>query len=133
MIDPSEIVKAMVQRQAEFAARPDSTVGVGEATEFACRCGGVMHRFDPHRVEYERLKKEAGRPRYSRRKRQAKKNAKKWREKLSARLFLTATLVRPLRSPMGFVCIQCGSRQGFYQMMAKSMLQIEPVYGGQDE
>jgi len=138
MVDLAEVVKTLVRKQAEFAA--DTTVGIGEATGFTCHCGGTMHQFDPTKAEYERLKKELGNPRYSRRKRQRKKNAKKWRAKAGFRAFLLCSLARPLRNPMGFICIKCGSRQGFYQMMAKSMFRIEPMpegatpfYGGPDD
>ena len=130
MVDIAEVAKILVQRQAEFAARPDTTVGIGEATEFTCHCGGVMHRFDPTKAEYERLKKEMGQPRYSRRKRQAKKNCKRWRQKAGFRAFMLLALARPLRNPMGFICKECGSREDFYSRMAKSMFKVEPMSEG---
>jgi hypothetical protein len=49
---------------------------------------------------------------------------------MTDRLILLACLVTPLRNPMGFMCIDCGSRQGFYSMMAKSMFQIQPMPEG---
>jgi hypothetical protein len=90
---------------------------IGEATKFICHCGGTMHWYDPLKPEYERLKKELGNPRYSRRKRQAKKNCKKWRQKAGFKAFMCVVMVRPLRAPMSFICVKCGARQGFYSDM----------------
>jgi hypothetical protein len=129
-LDTAKAAEVLAQYQKSFAMRPDTTVGIGEATEFTCHCGGVMHRFDPTRSEYERLKKELGQPRYSRRKRQAKKNQRKWRQKAGFRAMLLFAMARPLRNPMGFICAKCGSRRGFYQMMAEGMFQIQPMPEG---
>lgn len=124
-----QIVAAMAQKELD-AMKADDKQGIGEPTDLKCTCGGTMHRFDPTKGQYERLKKELGNPRYSRRKRQMKKNRKNWRKKAGFRAFLLAAIVRPLRNLMGFVCIECGSRRGFYDMMAKSMFRIEPMPEG---
>jgi hypothetical protein len=76
---PSGISLDVLERIIQMPLVSDDK-GMGEPTQFRCHCGGVMHRFDPTVVHFERLIKEMGKPRYSRRKRQAKKNHKKWRE-----------------------------------------------------
>jgi len=122
------VLAALANKQLE-AMREDAA-GMGEATDLRCHCGGVMHKFDPTRAQFEKLQKEMGKPRYSRRKRQAKKNHRKWRESQGSKMFLAAALARPLRNPMGFRCAACGAHEGFYGMMARSMFKIEPLPPG---
>lgn len=124
-IEKSKLVEEMLKFQQSFSE--DLDLGMGEPTEFKCHCGGIMYHFDPTRSNFESLKREVGRPRYSRRKRQAKKNLKKWRESQGFKTFLLAALARPLRNPMGYRCASCGRREGFYSMMAKVMFKIEPM------
>lgn len=127
-IDKEKIIQAAIANQAKLAE--ETKEGLGEPTEFKCHCGGTMHRFDSSARMYNQIKKEAGKPRYSKKKRQAKKNHKIWAAKHKSKLLLAATLARPLRNPMGFACGKCGAREGFYGMMAKSMFRVEPMPEG---
>lgn len=102
---------------------------IGDSTVFSCpNCNGVIHKYEPNRPEFERLKKQVGRPRYSRRKRQAKKNVETWRRKVMESLFLAASLVYPLR-PRLFICVECKQVQNLYDLVGKSMFKIEPLPG----
>ena len=126
-VDPLTAAQVLASHQAQFVIDKAS---LGEATEFRCHCGGVMHRYDPTKRMRAEAEKKAGKPRYSRRKRQMKKNVKRWRQSKQFDALLLACLVTPLRNPMGFMCSECGSREGFYSMMAKSMFQIQPMPEG---
>lgn len=127
LLECSDAVEIM--KKAMVMLDPYKDVPLGEATEFVCHCGGTMHRFDPvgHKAR-EDLKK-CGKPRYSRRKRQAKKNHKAWKKKHERVLWMSA-LMMPLRHPMSFKCATCGVREGFYSMMAKAMFRIQPMPEG---
>jgi len=120
------LINAMIANQEKAVNEIKTTLG--EPTDFKCHCGGIMHRRSD-KAKIEKLRKELGRPRYSRKKRQIKKNHKKWLEKNKSILFLNI-LVSPLRSQMGFVCASCGVNQGFYTMMAKAMFPIEQMPQG---
>lgn len=129
-LDPDFVanaVKILIENQIKNI---QDSAGMGKATEFRCHCGGVFHRFDPFRAHLERLRKEMGKPRFSRKKRQSKKNHKKWRKTQEANAFLTAAMVHPIRCPMSFKCGSCGTMRGFYSMMAHAMFSVEPMPQG---
>lgn len=118
-----------IMKKAMEMLDPYKDVPLGEATEFVCFCGGQFHRWDPVGYKAQQEIAKCGKPRYSRRKRQAKKNHKKWRAKHEHVLWMSALLM-PLRHPRSFKCAKCGVREGFYGMMAKNLFRIEPMPEG---
>jgi len=123
----AEVLAAYQKTKVDQEIKTEKEFDLGEPTEFKCECGGIMHKFDATKAHCNELEQKAGKPRHANKKRQIKKNYKKWKQSDKYTSYLCSIMVRPLRNPQGFKCALCGKHEGFYSMMGKNIFKIESI------
>jgi hypothetical protein len=99
----------------------------GEKTNFLCSCGGSFYQYDPIKPSIHFLKKEIGYPRFSRSKRQRKKNIKKWSDSQKHNNYLLTGLINQIINRACFICDKCGIQKGTNQMIGQRLITVQPL------
>jgi hypothetical protein len=107
--------------------KPPTVTEQGSPTSIACpRCRNQeLHRFDPGKTRMGYLKTIAGDPKPSKRKRQRKKNLKKYRSTQAWKNYILAAMIKPIL-PTYLKCPACGYRPNAYSWI-KDCVTIEPL------
>lgn len=88
-------------------------------------CGQPLVSHNPARDAIQTRLRAVGSPRFSKKKRLRKKFKKQWAVKNRSTALLAFIL--PLSGPGGFRCTACDRVFGFYQIMGRALLNIQPL------
>lgn len=98
-------------------------------TGLRCSCGGNLGKIYYNNNDIKCKLKE---PRYSRRKRQMKKNLKKWQLRENSIfdcILFVKTVVKPIGSS-AYKCLNCGKAYSFYAAMLANMFEYKKIKEG---
>jgi DNA-directed RNA polymerase subunit M/transcription elongation factor TFIIS len=113
----AKALAALINNQQEFVEKDHSWLYLeGKPTEHTCpECRQFLYQYDPQSVHLSVLKKATGEPKPSQRKRQRKKNLKKWQSTRAWGMYNMALKTEPLISAY-LKCPDCGYQPGVYQI-----------------
>ena len=98
----------------------------GEPSGVKCsKCGADTARYAPGRDGLEAMRKKAGEPRYSKKRRCRIKHHKTWAD--ANRFYLIKSMAIGAMGPPRFKCLVCGVVEGFYSAVGRSVFTVTPL------